>query len=1192
MSVGSYISALLASEKLGGQVTCHRLLPAADPQYAQTRLPWPAAISRILEQRGIAGLYSHQALATDHIRAGHSIVAATPTASGKSLIYNLPVLERHLRDPDARALYLFPLKALAQDQLAAFNALTAAWPKDARPTAALYDGDTTDHFRRKIRRDPPAVLISNPEMLHLGILPHHEQWAAFLAGLTHVVVDEAHTYRGVFGAHMAQVFRRLNRLAGRYGAKPVYVLCTATVGNPGELGAALTGTAYPLAEENPASSGLTDSWAGNRAGGLAGNLAGGLVGGLAGNWAGVGAGIEADYQAGGTATSFAAAQTTAPAVQAASRAAPPPVVIDKSGAPQGPRHFVFLNPEQSPATAAIDLLKAALARNLRTIVYCRSRRMTELISLWAGQSGSFSSRISAYRAGFLPEERRSIESRMASGDLLAVVSTSALELGIDIGGLDVCILVGYPGTIMATLQRGGRVGRAQQESAVIVVAGEDALDQYFARNPEDFFSRPPEKAVVNPDNEVILARHLECAAAEMPLRLGETMLASPAALTAARLLNNQGLLLQSADGKQLLASRKRPQRHVDLRGTGQTFSIEDEQGHIIGSVDGFRAWRETHPGAVYLHRGRSYIIEAMDAARARIMAKEAKVGWFTRTRGQKATDILEETGRMSLGRVLVCRGRLRIIDTVTGYEKRSTSGNRLLTITPLDAPPQVFETEGLWFVIPDNIRAEMEDNFMHFMGGIHALEHAAIGLLPLLIMADRNDFGGISTPMHAQLGLPAVFIYDGLPGGAGLTRQAFGDARALLEATYKTVAACPCEDGCPSCVHSPKCGSGNRPIDKRAALELLRQLLAPGHEGDLLREKLVISPPPPRPELEFVAPTALPEANSRRETATFSHTTAGAPEHRMPHAAPGTANPGPVSPGVMRDTANAAQQAVSPAATPTASHAAGQATGKAAAHIMAHAAAQTSEPATECAEAWTPRQGTVQASDQTSDQALELATGLAAEQAAAPVTAHGTSATPTDQYGGFAMSDLQNHISVPPPEHFVVFDVETRRSAAEVGGWHKAGHMGVSVAVAYDSRDHKFFTYTQDELPALFERMRASGLVVGFNSLRFDYAVLAPFAPFDLHSLPSLDILQRIKDRLSYRISLDNLGQATLDEAKSADGLQALRWWKEGKVDEIAAYCRMDVDLTRRLYLYGLEHGHLLFSNKAGSRVRVPVDLS
>ncbi|MDD4701888.1 MAG: DUF1998 domain-containing protein, partial [Desulfovibrio sp.] len=726
--------------------------------------------------------------------------------------------------------------------------------------------------------------------------------------------------------------------------------------------------------------------------------------------------------------------------------------------------------------------------------------------------------------------------RMASGDLLAVVSTSALELGIDIGGLDVCILVGYPGTVMATLQRGGRVGRAQQESAVIVVAGEDALDQYFARNPEDFFSRPPEKAVVNPDNEVILARHLECAAAEMPLRLGEAMLASPAALAAARQLNTQGLLLQSADGKHLLASRKRPQRHVDLRGTGQTFSIEDEQGHIIGSVDGFRAWRETHPGAVYLHRGRSYIIEAMDPARARIMAREAKVGWFTRTRGQKTTDILEETGRISLGRTVVCRGRLRIIDTVTGYEKRSTSGNRLLTITPLDAPPQVFETEGLWFVIPDNIRAEMEDNFMHFMGGIHALEHAAIGLLPLLIMADRNDFGGISTPMHAQLGLPAVFIYDGLPGGAGLTRQAFGDARALLEATYKTVAACPCEDGCPSCVHSPKCGSGNRPIDKRAALELLRQLLAPGDEGDALREKLVTSPPPPRPELEFTGPTdmaGMPDADFRFETAPSLHNTTPLPEKRMNPAADNGSH-APASGPTIQGTASAVQQAAPQATEQTTAH-------------------------------------------------------------AAPHAGHASSAAPAQQYaqqyGGPAMPDLQNHIPVPPPEHFVVFDVETRRSAAEVGGWHKAGDMGVSVAVAYDSRANDFFTYTQDALPALFERMRASGLVVGFNSLRFDYAVLAPFAPFDLRSLPSLDILQRIKDRLSYRISLDNLGQATLDEAKSADGLQALRWWKEGRMDEIAAYCRMDVDLTRRLYLYGLEHGHLLFSNKGGSRVRVPVDL-
>ncbi|WP_165075489.1 MULTISPECIES: DEAD/DEAH box helicase [unclassified Desulfovibrio] len=1005
--VGEYIAALLASPRLGRQVTYHRVEGACEADYTENRRPWPAAVARLLGERGIR-LYSHQALATDHIRAGHSVVVATPTASGKSLIYNLPVLERHLLDPDARALYLFPLKALAQDQLAALNGLAAAWPEDARPTAALYDGDTSDHFRRKIRRDPPTVLISNPEMLHLAMLPHHEQWAVFFAGLTHVVVDEAHTYRGVFGSHMAQVFRRLNRVAARYGARPTYVFCTATVGNPGELAAGLMGAAAAEGDDSaPASPG------------------------------------EA------------------------------PVVITRSGAPRGPRHFVFLDPEQSPSTAAIDLLKAALARNLRTIVYCRSRRMTELVSLWAGsQAGAYKDRISSYRAGFLPEERRAIEARMASGELLAVVSTSALELGIDIGGLDVCILVGYPGTVMQTLQRGGRVGRARQESAVILVAGEDALDQYFVRNPEDFFSRPPERAVVNPDNEVIVARHLECAAAEIPLTAADPWLNQPGGLRALAALRDQGLLLQSADGGQWLAARKRPQRHVDLRGAGQAMVIEDTGGAVIGTVDGFRAWRETHPGAVYLHRGRSYVVKELDAGRGRILVEPARPSWFTRSRGQKSTDILEETGRRAFGRALVCRGRLRITERITGYEKRAANGNRLLTVVPLDVPPQVFETEGFWYVIPEPVRTSLEARFLHFMGSIHALEHAAIGLLPLLVMADRNDFGGISIPLHPQLGHAAVFIYDGLPGGAGLTREAFGDAGALLAAVRRAIAACPCLDGCPSCVHSPKCGSGNRPISKEGALALLEELLAPGDEGEKLAERLRMTPAPDRLAPEFVLPSREPEAPARGDALRVE--------------LPGTHAPR------------------SPAAS--------------------------------------------------------MPTGLA------------------------------------PPEHYVVVDVETRRSAAEVGGWGLARKMGVSVAVLYDSRDDAYHAFRQEELAGLFERLSGAALVVGFNSVRFDYAVLAPFAPAslphgaDLRALPSLDLLLRIHERLGYRVSLGNLGEATLGEPKSADGLQALKWWKEGRLEDIAAYCRKDVELTRRLYLFGLENGYVLFSNKAGQRARVPVD--
>lgn len=408
---------------------------------------------------------------------------------------------------------------------------------------------------------------------------------------------------------------------------------------------------------------------------------------------------------------------------------------------------------------------------------------------------------------------------------------------------------------------------------------------------------------------------------------------------------------------------------------------------------------------------------------------------------------------------------------------------------PLDVPPQVFETEGLWYVIPDAVRAGLEERFLHFMGSIHALEHALIGLLPLQVMADRNDFGGISIPLHPQTGLPCVFVYDGLPGGAGLTRQAFAGARELLEATRRVVGACPCEDGCPSCVHSPKCGSGNRPISKQGALALLDELLAPGGEGDALCRELRISP----------APESLDGHLDGRLEANLNAGAGASPDIR-PRETPGT------------PFANAPRQE----------------------KIMEN------RPAT---------------------------------PASSPVP-----------------DSLPVHIPVPPPRHYVVFDVETRRSAAEVGGWHKAGQMGVSVTVLYDSLADDYFSYSQDELPALFERLRAAETVVGFNSLRFDYAVLTPFAPFELRALPSLDLLQRIKERLNYRISLDNLGQATLGEPKSADGLQALQWWKEGRCEEIAAYCRKDVDLTRRLYLFGLREGYLLFTNKAGQRVRVPVD--
>lgn len=998
--INEYLAALKASEKLGPQVCHHRIFPERPARLAATRRPWPRAIEDILKERGIPGLYSHQAEAMDALRAGRSVVTATPTASGKSLTYALPVLEKFLRDPDARSLFLFPLKALAQDQLAAFKAMTAHWPEDARPLAAVYDGDTSAHFRRKIRQNPPHVLLTNPEMLHLSLLPHHHLWATLFAGLSYVVVDEVHTYRGILGSHMAQVFRRLQRVAALYGSAPAFAFCSATVGNPAELAGQLTGSM--------------------------------------------------------------------------------PEAVLESGAPQGRRHYLFMNPLESPSSVAIKLLRSALNRNLRTIVYCQSRRMTELVSLWASDhSGEYAKRISAYRAGFLPEERRDIEARMNSGELLAVISTSALELGIDIGGLDLCILVGYPGTVMSTLQRGGRVGRGCRESAVILIAQEDALDQYIVRHAEEFFSRPPELAVVNPENPVILERHLECAAAELPIRPGnnpDSAWMSPAVRESIAALERRGLLLQSADGREILASRKRPQRHVSLRGSGDTVTIEDDRGRLIGSVDGVRALREAHPGSIYLHQGKHFEITELDLGSGRALARPFRPSWFTRTRSCKDTEILSLDGSQRIAGMPLQRGRLRITDTVTGYEKRASRNRQLLGVVPLDLPPMVFETEGLWFQVPRSAQTLIEQARMHFMGSIHALEHAAIGILPLFVMADRNDFGGISTPMHPQTGRPTVFIYDGMPGGAGLSTAAFHRAGALFEQVRRLMAECECELGCPSCVHSPKCGSGNRPIDKEGALALLEAMLADNKTTHEEAGAILQTPP------------------GGLEASPGGNDTGGA----FPNHFPAGLKTGSINAGMSARASN------------------------------------------------------------TRREAEVIVNG---ESMAAPLAGH------TD---------------------FVVLDVETRLSAQEVGGWHKCARMGVSVAVLYDSRTDAFTSYTQEEIPRLAAAMAEAPLVVGFNLLRFDYTVLEPHAPgFSFRALPTLDMLQKVYEQLSYRISLDNLAQATLSSPKSADGLQALRWWKEQQLDKIEEYCRKDVAITRDLYLYGKEHGYLLFSNKAGQAVRV-----
>ena len=1023
MNLAEYLSSLKAYKGFAGDIVCHRTLDPVPARFAENRPDFIHDLAPLLDELGIPRLFVHQKAAMDKILARTHTVIATPTASGKSLIYNLPVVDQLLSDPGSKALYLFPLKALARDQLDTVqDLLTRAKAMDpALPVlrAAVYDGDVSAHYKAKIRRDPPHVLLTNPEMLHLAMLAHHHLWADYFRHLTHVVIDEVHTFRGVMGSNMAWVFRRLLRICRLYGSSPVFVFCSATIANPADLCRRLT---------------------------------------------------SLDVS-----------------------------VVDRAGAPAGQKDVVLMRGMEGAARTAIALIHAAVHRNLRVIVYTQSRKITELIAMWAsGRAKKFKDKICAYRAGFLPEERRIIEKQLATGELLCVVSTSALELGIDIGNLDLCILVGYPGTIMSTWQRAGRVGRDGKPSALVLIAHEDALDQYFMNHPDVFFNLPPETALINPDNPMICKAHLECAAAELPIRKGEVFLTEtsdtmPGSATTGSAkpgfsknntgknrwkisgtktaqscenpietvlkdLERSGRLLKSVDKDIWYAARKSPHREVSLRGSGRTIPIFLETTRqSLGEIDLHRAYFETHEGAVYLHQGKSYVVTRFDHVKGSVEAVPKQVNYYTRARSSKSTRIITLLDTRTVGTTRVGYGRLRITEQVIGYDRRLVATGRSIGMVPLDLPRLEFDTQGLWIQIPDHVKDSVESELLHFMGGIHAMEHAAIGIMPLLVMTDRNDLGGISIPFHDQVQTAAVFVYDAIPGGLGLCRQAFDNADQFIRQTLEAVVTCPCDTGCPACVHSPKCGSGNRPIDKHASLQILQQILAP------LSGRTAISMPV------------------------------------IPDTSEGQHKDAPVFPDVHKEKSNPPIQVL-------------------------------------------------------------------------------------ENHNPFTPVSLDN-----APLRYGVLDIETRRSAAEVGGWNRAEKMGVSCAVLYDSQSGQFHDFSQDQMEGLCTHLAQLDLVVGFNLIRFDYKVLAGLCDFDFYGLPTLDILVKIHEVLGYRLSLDHLAQNTLGTQKSADGLMALQWWQQGLVDKIIRYCTQDVRVTRDLYVFGRDNRFLVFKNKAGHQVRVPV---
>ncbi|NJP99058.1 DEAD/DEAH box helicase [Streptomyces zingiberis] len=733
---------------------------------------WPRQIREdvvaAIRQVGVDRPWEHQARAAAHALRGESVVVATGTASGKSLAYLAPVLSSVVDgagEPGGRgatALYLSPTKALAADQRRAVSSLAGPLGRAVRP--AVYDGDTPVEEREWVRRYANYVL-TNPDMLHLGILPGHPRWASFLRALRYVVVDECHSYRGVFGSHVAQVVRRLRRICARYGSDPVFLLASATSAEPAAAAERLTG--LPVTQ-------ITED--------------------------------------------------TSPRGELVFALWEPPLteLHGERGAPV----------RRTATAETAELLTDLVAEGVRTVAFVRSRRGAELISVIAQErlaavDRSLAGRVAAYRGGYLPQERRSLESALHSGELLGLSATTALELGVDVAGLDAVVIAGYPGTRASLWQQAGRAGRAGQGALAILVARDDPLDTFLVHHPEALFRQPVESTVLDPDNPYVLAPHLCAAAAELPLTDTDLDLFGPAARDVLPQLQGRGLLRRRATAWHW-TRRERAADLADIRGEGgpPVQVVETGSGRLLGTVDASSAHTSVHDGAVHLHQGRTYLVERLDLADSVALVKEADPPYSTTARDTTAVTVLDTTTEVPWGDSRLCFGSVEVTHQVVSYLRRRLITGEVLGESRLDLPPRTLRTRAVWWTVTEDQLDTAGVTPEALPGALHAAEHASIGMLPLFATCDRWDIGGVSLPLHPDTLLPTVFVYDGHHGGAGFAERAFHTARRWLEATREAIAACECEAGCPSCVQSPKCGNGNDPLDKHAAVRLLTTLLA------------------------------------------------------------------------------------------------------------------------------------------------------------------------------------------------------------------------------------------------------------------------------------------------------------------------------------------------------------------------------
>ncbi len=767
MDAAAFLHHLLSLTDYSQQIVHIERIPHQGAIFDKLDNPLQASLQACLESLGISALYSHQAKALNTVFAGKNVIIATPSASGKTLCYHLATLDALVHDKDSRALYIFPTKALAQDQLRSLRQIVSFLPSPipihrggAIPPAAMatFDGDTPQDERANIRKQA-RVVLTNPDMLHLGILPNHQSWSRLFRNLKYVVVDETHIYRGVFGSHVANVLRRLRRLCAFYRSNPQFICCSATIANPQEHAQNLVGLPFEA--------------------------------------------------------------------------------IIEDGSPHGEKYFTFWNPplideaktsRRSSNSEAAFLLKELVEKEIRSLVFASTRKLTELIYIYTQEQlpPALREKISPYRAGYLPEDRRRIEHQFFEGELLGLVATTALELGINIGDLDATVLTGYPGSIASAWQQAGRSGRSTHSSLSLLIGQENPLDQYLMRNPDYFFSKNFDNAIINPDNHHILKPHLLCAAWEKPLEDNDEEFFGPATATMLVELEQEGRLRKREARWHPAPSISYPAQDINIRSTsGQNYAVIDGQdGQLLETVEAGVAFFQIHPGAIYLHQGEAYLIKELDLARRIAWAEPKPVDYYTQTMEIHEIRVTKTVKEKDCHGVKVYFGDVDVTIMVVGFKRKKQFTEEVITEESLDLPPQTFATKALWFDLPQKAIDRIADAGLDFHGGLHACEHAAIGILPLFALCDRNDIGGVSTPFHPDTGKAQIFIYDAHPGGIGITEKGFEMIAELWQATLKAVEACPCADGCPSCVQSPKCGNNNQPLDKEAAIVLLEQLVA------------------------------------------------------------------------------------------------------------------------------------------------------------------------------------------------------------------------------------------------------------------------------------------------------------------------------------------------------------------------------